>query len=258
MSNPATKSSLESKHFLSFGSAAKVRLTQCLRNDGANIRPFSAPNEAIEAIKRGLNRVQPKTPGMPLIVGSQTNAFDQSMINAVLAYEASKAIIRSGQPLNNVIGRGTLARLDNDLKAFGAQAPEAILGSTRWRFTFVGDNSAFLEKGKFFLQIASAERDDSAQFALIEKSSRNQLGSFRGSCDGTFASGRSTFAAKFGSASCTLSLTGANARLFGSILMSPQTEGNGPISIRLPPFRNETDSDFTGTLTVQGALSAGR
>lgn len=256
--NIDTKSNLESTHFRSTNREAQARLTQCLRNDGANIRPFSAPSEAIEAIKLGLNRVQPKNPGMPLIVGSRTNAFDQPMINAILIYKARNGIIRTGKQLDNVIGRGTLAQLDNDLKAFGKQAPVAILGSTQWRFTFVGDNSAFLEKGKFFLQIASAERDDSAQFALIEKSSRNQLGSFRGSCDGTFASGRSTFAAKFGSASCTLSLTGANARLFGSILMSPQTDGNGPISIRLPPFRNETDSDFTGTLTVQGALSAGR
>ena len=258
MSNPATKNNLESTHFLSFGSAVKARLTQCLRTDGASIRPFSAPSEAIEAIKKGLNRVQPKNPGMPLIVGSQTNAFGQSMINAVFAYKASKAIIRAGQQLNNVIGRGTLAQIDNDLKAFGAQAPVAILGSTQWRFTFVGDNTNIFEKGKFFLQIASAQRDDSAQFALIEKSQINQLGQFRGTCSGTFASGRSTFAAKFGSAVCTLSLTGANARLFGSILLDPKSDGNGPISIRLPPFRNETDSDFTGTLTVQGVLSAAR
>ena len=44
MSNPATKTNLESQHFLSFSSAAQARLTRCLRNDGDNIRPFSAPS----------------------------------------------------------------------------------------------------------------------------------------------------------------------------------------------------------------------
>lgn len=256
--NIDTKSNLESTHFRSTSREAQARLTQCLRNDGANIRPFSTPSEAIEAIKLGLNRVQPKSPGMPLIVGSRTNAFDQPMINAILIYKARNGIIRTGKQLDNVIGRGTLAQLDNDLKAFGKQAPEAILGSTQWRFTFVGDNTAFLEKGKFFLQIASAQRDDSAQFALIENSRINQVGEFRGTSNGTFASARATFAANFASADCTLSLTSANARLFGAILMSPKLDGNGPISIKLPPFRNETDSDFTGTLTVRGLLSAAR
>jgi len=259
MSNPATKSNLESTHFRSFSQATQTRLLQCLRNDGANIRPFSAPGEAIEAIKKGLNRVQPRNPGMPLIVGSQTNAFDQAMINAVLAYKARKGIIRAGKQLDNVVGRGTLAQLDNDLKAFGAQAPDAILGSTQWRFTFVGDSSAFLGKGKFFLEIASAQRNDGSQFALIEKSSTNQMaGGFRGSCSGAFVTERSTFAANFGSANCTLNLVRANGRLIGSIVLAPAKDGNGPISIKLPPFRDETESDLGGSLTVQGALSLGR
>ena len=59
---PATKDNLESQRFLSFSSEAQARLTRCLRNDGDNIRPFITPSEAIEAIKRGLNRVQPKNP----------------------------------------------------------------------------------------------------------------------------------------------------------------------------------------------------
>lgn len=256
--NIDTKTNLESTHFRSTSRQAQTRLTQCLRNDVANIRPFSTPSEAIEAIKLGLNRVQPKNPGMPLIVGSRANAFDQPMINAILIYKARNGIIRTGKQLDNVIGRGTLAQLDNDLKAFGKQAPEAILGSTQWRFTFVGDNTAIFEKGKFFLQIASAQREDSAQFALIENSGFNQLGEFRGTSTGTFASPRATFAANFATADCTLTLTGANVRLFGAILMSPKLDGNGPISIKLPPFRNETDSDFTGTLTVRGLLSAAR
>lgn len=259
MSNPATKSNLESTHFRSFSKATQARLLQCLRNDAANIRPFSAPGEAIEAIKQGLNRVQPRNPGMPLIVGSQTNAFDQAMINTVRDYKLRKNIIRAGKQLDNVVGRGTLAQLDNDLKAFGALPPVAVLGSTQWRFTFVGDSSAFLGKGKFFLDIASTQRNDGLQFALIEKSSTNQMaGGFRGSCTGAFVTERATFAAKFGSANCTLNVVRANGALIGSILLDIGRDGNGPISIRLPRFRDETENDLGGSLTVQGALSEGR
>lgn len=259
MSNPPTKNNLESKHFRGFSNEAQGRLVRCLRDDGANIRPFSAPSEAIEAIKKGLNRVQPKNAGMPLILGSQTNAFDQPMVNAVLAYKARKGIVRAGRALDNVVGRGTLAQLDNDLKAFGAQPPTAIAGSTRWRFTFVGDSSAFLEKGKFFLQIASAEHTDSAQFAFIEKNSANQMaGGFKGSCTGSFQTTRPKSAASFGSALCTLSLTRANTRLVGSIILENQQDGSGQIVIKLPTFIDETESDLGGALTVRAVLSSGR
>ena len=107
MSNPATKTNLESEHFLSFSSAAQARLTRCLRNDGDNIRPFSAPSEAIEAIKQGLNRVQPKNPPMKRITDGQ-NTFGQSTVDAMLVYKSNNGIIRAGQKLDNIVGRGTL------------------------------------------------------------------------------------------------------------------------------------------------------
>ena len=115
MANPATKNNLESSHFLSFSAAVQTRLLSCLRSDGGNIRPFSAPSEAIEAIKQGLNRVQPKNPGMKQITDTQ-NAFGQSTVDAVLAYKSINGIIRTGQKLDNIVGRGTLARLDTEQK----------------------------------------------------------------------------------------------------------------------------------------------
>ncbi len=66
MADPATRNNLESSHFLSTSPAVQTRLTNCLRSDSGNIRPFSPASAAIEAIKSGLNRVQPANPGMKL------------------------------------------------------------------------------------------------------------------------------------------------------------------------------------------------
>ena len=78
-------------------------MLNCLRNDSGNIRPFSTPSEAI---KEGLNRVQPKNPTMKRITDTQ-NTFGQATVDAVLAYKPINGIIRAGQKLDNIVGRGT-------------------------------------------------------------------------------------------------------------------------------------------------------
>lgn len=171
MVNPATKDALESSHFLSFNTAVQTRLLGCLRSDGGNIRPFSAPSEAIEPIKQGLNRVQPKNPGMKRITDAQ-ESFGQSMVDAVLAYKSLHGIIRAGQPLDNIVGRGTLARLDTELKN-GGSGPgfEPIFpenGSTRWRFNFFFFNKGEFGKGIFQLTLASTEIQDVGNFDVRE------------------------------------------------------------------------------------------
>lgn len=259
MSNPATKNNLESQHFLSFSSAAQARLTQCLRNDGANIRPFSAPSEAIEAIKLGLNRVQPKNSGMKRISDGQ-NTFGQSMADAVLVYKSNNGIVRTGQKLDNIVGRGTLARLDTELKNGGPEPgfkpvfPEN--GSTRWRFNFFCNKGIF-GKGIFQLSVASTELQDVGNFDVREIFSDGGLASgFRGTCVGTFTTTKKVLAKQFSNGVCDFSITrGASSFIQGTMLfkiVSVDAAGRLDIPIILPRFRDETLGLTQGTESIRG------
>ena len=259
MSNPATKNNLESQHFLSFSSAAQARLTRCLRNDGDNIRPFSTPSEAIEAIKQGLNRVQPKNPPMKRITDGQ-NTFGPSTVDAVLVYKSNNGIIRAGQKLDNIVGRGTLARLDTELKNGGPEPgfkpvfPEN--GSTRWRFSFFCNKGVF-GKGIFQLSVASTELQDVGNFDVREIFANGGLASgFKGTCVGTFTTTKKVLAKQFNNGVCDFSITrGASSFIQGTMLfkiVSVDAAGRQDIPITLPRFRDETLGLTQGTVSIRG------
>jgi hypothetical protein len=258
--NIVTKNNLESQHFLSFSSAVQARLTQCLRNDGSNIRPFSAPSEAIEAIKDGLNRVQPRNPGMRRISGSADNSFDQPMVEAVLAYKSINSIIRTGQKLDNVVGRGTLARLDSELKNLGPRSdvvpPALPFGSTNFRFTLRCDKGAFA-KAAFQLSIKGNDAEGSKNFAVREFFSNGGLASgFAGTCTGTFTTSRATPAKDFENSLCDISITrGASSSIQGTMLLtigSANPFGRLETLVVLPRFRDETLGLTQGTAKIRG------
>ena len=259
MANPATKNNLESSHFLSFSAAVQTRLLSCLRSDGGNIRPFSAPSEAIEAIKQGLNRVQPKNPGMKQITDTQ-NAFGQSTVDAVLAYKSINGIIRTGQKLDNIVGRGTLARLDTELKNAGPAPgfkpvfPEN--GSTKWRFNFFCNKGIF-GKGIFQLSVSSTELQDVGNFDVRAIFSDGGLASgFRGTCVGTFTTTKKVLAKQFNNGVCDFSITrGASSFIQGTMLfkiVSVDAAGRLDIPITLPRFRDETLGLTQGTVSIRG------
>lgn len=260
MANPPTKNNLESAHFLSKSSAVRTALTNCLRSDAAHIRPFSTPSEAIEAIKEGLNRVQPRIPGMNRITDG-TNTFGQSMVNAVTAYKKFNGIVRTGQPLDPIVGRGTLARLDSELKNLGkpVDPPPVVLefGSNRWRFSFFGNKGIF-GKGIYSLFIASTELQDSQQFAIDEVfSSGNLTTGFKGECRGTFSTTKKMLAKDFGASVSDFSVTRASQTLRGNMRLQKFIGAELlNVSFLLPAFRDETLGLTQGTVTVRGQVRA--
>jgi hypothetical protein len=261
MANPATKDNLESQHFLSTSTTVRNRLTACLRSDASNIRPFSQPSEAIEAIKQGLNRVQSRNPPMKPIT-DPTNTFGQSMLDAVTAYKANNGIIRTGQKLDPIVGRGTLARLDTELKNLGKPVdPKPVVlefGSTKWRFSFFG-NKGFVGKGIFTLFITSTELQDSKQYAIDEVFSSGNLPSgFKGSTQaGTFTTPKKMLAKDFDTAVCDFSITRLSRTLKGTMRLQKFIGAQLlNVSFQIPQFRDETISLTDGTITVRGQLRA--
>lgn len=259
--NIDTKNALESKHFLSFSAAVQARLTQCLRNDGSNIRPFSAPSEAIEAIKLGLNLVQPKNAGMKRITDG-ANTFGQSMADAVRIYKSNNGIIRAGQRLDNIIGRGTLAHLDTDLKNNPGipSVPPTVpgTGSANWRFSFFCDKALF-GKGDFVLNIASTEVQEASQFSMTELTSASGLGGgFKGVSRGTFTTAKRFAVKTFGLATVEFSVTRlASSQLRGTMRIQGLADAALKASFTLPDFADETGGTRLGTAVVTAVLNQG-
>jgi hypothetical protein len=264
MANPPTKDKLESNHFLSTSAAVQLRLTACLRSDPSHIRPFSQPSEAIEAIKQGLNRVQPGVPGMKKIT-DPANTFGETMVEAVRAYKSFNGIIRTGQPLDNIVGRGTLARLDTELKNLGAGPnpnpnPTPLeFGSNQWRFSFFG-NKGFFGKGIYTLFIASAQGGDSKEFGIDEVfASGNLLSGFKGETRGSFSTTKKKLAKDFDGCIADIVVSRTSRTLRGNLrLQKIVPDGVFEASFQLPSFRDETISFDDGTANIRGQVRSRR
>lgn len=269
--NPPTKDNLESAHFLSFSPAVRARLTACLRSDPAHLVPFGPPSEAVEAVKRGLNKVQPKNPPMKVIT-DPPNEFGQSMADAVLAYKSNNAIIRAGQRLDNVVGRMTLARLDTELANQPAPKPPPPpeFGSTSFRFTFFcnKEDGVLSRVRQYELFVASADGKDSGSFKVDQPFTSGTLRSFRGQTRGVFPTAKKVLVKRFGvkgQAVTSFRLTKLSGRLQGVMNIQLGRAGvpsTDPvlISFVLPRFVDENPSllDGDGVVDVNGELAPRR
>lgn len=256
MPNPATKDNLESSHFLGQSAAVRQRLTSCLRSDAANIRPFSPASESIQAVKEGLNRVQPRIPGMKRITDTQ-NTFGESMKDAVLAYKSFNGIVRTGQPLDPIVGRGTLARLDTELQNNGpAVDPKPVVlefGSSQWRFSFFC-NRGFFGKGIYQMFIGSTELEDGQNFDIDEVFVGGALVTgFKGETKGTFRTQKKMLAKDFAGCISDIVLTRASQSLQGTLrLQKIVPDGVFSVSFLLPRFRDDTLGLTQGTSNIRG------
>lgn len=124
MANPPIKDRLESSFFLAQPAPVRTTLTAVLRSDGAHIGKFSAPSDAILALKRALNIVQPKLAALGMKQVAATRTYDADTAAAVLAYKKANGIKRDGQDWDDICGRMTLARLDTELK--NSQTPGVV------------------------------------------------------------------------------------------------------------------------------------
>jgi hypothetical protein len=264
MPEPTTKDNLESAFFLGQNAAIRDRLVKCLRNDAFNIRPFSPPSETIEVVKQALNKVQPKIPGMKKIT-DPSNTFGQSMHDAVLQYKSVNGIIRSGQKLDPIVGRMTLARLDTELKNGGGgvspapPTPKLEFGSTRWKFSFFGNKGIF-GKGVYALFIGSLEVQDSFNFDIDEVSTfGNMRGGFKGTSLGQFITAKKMHREDFDNTIADITITRQSRTLRGSIrLQKLVPEGVMNQVIPLTPFKDDSLSIDDGTLNIRGTVKANR
>lgn len=259
MPNPPTKDNLESSHFLSQSAAVRQRLT---RSDSSNIRPFSPPSEAIQAVKEGLNRVQPRIPGMPRI-NDPENTFGESMRDAVYAYKSFNGIVRTGQPLDPIVGRMTLARLDTELKNLGRPVdPKPVVlefGSSKWRFSFFC-NRGFFGKGIYQMFIGSTEVQDSRNFDIDEVFAIGALVTgFKGETRGNLTTTKKMHAKDYSGCMCDIALTRASELLQGTLRLEKIVpDGVFGVSFLLPRFRDETLGLPQGTSNIRGNLGVGR
>ena len=107
--------------------AVQQRLAQCLASDPMHITRSSPDGPHIGAIQDALRKIAQARPelGLPAITDTQ-GSFGQSTANAVLKYKSIFGVQRSGQPLDDIVGRMTISQIDNDLLKIPQPVPPPV------------------------------------------------------------------------------------------------------------------------------------
>jgi peptidoglycan hydrolase-like protein with peptidoglycan-binding domain len=125
---PPIKTRLESPELTSQQPAAvQQRLSLCLASDAHNIRPRTG-GDHVKAIQEALEAIRKRMPGIGLEeITDARGTFGPSTEKAVGKYKAHFGIVRPGQPLDTIVGRGTITQMDEHLKSPAPQpAPAAV------------------------------------------------------------------------------------------------------------------------------------
>lgn len=116
MATPQIKNKLESPE-LTANQPVQVRakLNACLASDPSHIKRDDT-GDHVKAIQDALGIIRQRRPelGLPSITDTP-GEFKASTAEAVKRYKDKNAIIRPGQPLDDVVGRMTITQIDNDL-----------------------------------------------------------------------------------------------------------------------------------------------
>lgn len=122
MAEPQIKPALESAEFTTEVTPnVRTRLESCLRSDPAHIKPKSRGGQDgphVEALQKALKKINATMPPelkVPDIV-DKPGVYGPSTARAVRRYKEINAIQRAGQPLDDIVGRMTITRLDDELK----------------------------------------------------------------------------------------------------------------------------------------------
>jgi hypothetical protein len=122
MVEPRIKPALESAEFTTeVTPSVRARLESCLRSDPAHIMPKSRGGQdgpQVEAVQKALKKINAALP-LELKIGDITDAagvYGQNTADVVRKYKELNAIQRTGQPLDDVVGRMTISALDDELK----------------------------------------------------------------------------------------------------------------------------------------------
>jgi hypothetical protein len=122
MAEPRIKPALESVEFTTeVTPSVRTRLESCLRSDPAHIMPKSRGGQDgphVEAVQKALRKINAALPP-ELKIGDVTDAagvYGPSTANVVRKYKELNAIQRTGQPLDEIVGRMTISAMDDELK----------------------------------------------------------------------------------------------------------------------------------------------
>ncbi|WP_407183431.1 peptidoglycan-binding protein [Bradyrhizobium centrosematis] len=122
MAEPPIKITLESAEFTTdVTPGIRSRLLSCLRSDPQHILPKyrgGRDGKEVEAIQQALKKINATWPAemkMPEIT-DKAGEYGPTTVAAVRKYKEVNAIQRTGQPLDDIVGRMTISRLDEELK----------------------------------------------------------------------------------------------------------------------------------------------
>jgi hypothetical protein len=111
------KSKLESRELTTNQTGpVQQRLNACLAFDSDHITPRSPPGDHVKAIQDALGIIRGRRPdlGLPPITDAP-GTYGDSTAAAVLIYKQKNSIVRPEQPLDNIVGRMTITKIDDDL-----------------------------------------------------------------------------------------------------------------------------------------------
>jgi peptidoglycan hydrolase-like protein with peptidoglycan-binding domain len=117
MAEPQIKSRLESPEFTTQPSPkVQKQLQDCLNFDPAHIQP-NDHGDHVKVIQDVLEILRQRLPDLGLlkIEKDKPGVYGEDTIKAVRRYKEINGIIRSGQPLDAIVGRMTITQMDNDL-----------------------------------------------------------------------------------------------------------------------------------------------
>jgi hypothetical protein len=115
MAEPPIKSRLQSRDLTNHPKPIQDRLNNCLQFDPSHITPGQKGGH-VTVIQRALATIRQRMPelGLPEITDKEGD-YGTDTTATVLKYKSINGIVRSGQPLDAIVGRMTLTRLDDDL-----------------------------------------------------------------------------------------------------------------------------------------------
>ena len=115
MAEPNIKSRLQSPELTNHPQPVQDKLNSCLLSDPAHITPGQR-GDHVKVIQKALTAVRQRMPGLGLPEIRDTEGeYGRDTTAAVLKYKTINGIVRSGHPLDSIVGRMTLTRLDDDL-----------------------------------------------------------------------------------------------------------------------------------------------
>jgi hypothetical protein len=117
MAGPQIKSRLESPELTTKQTPdVQKQLSDCLNLDPAHIQPGDTGDQ-VAAIQDVLEILRRRLPALGLlqIKKDKRGEYGEDTAKAVKRYKEINVIVRTGQPLDDIVGRMTITQMDNDL-----------------------------------------------------------------------------------------------------------------------------------------------